>query len=716
MKKGLILFTLMVACFVTFSQHSLARQWNEVLLNSIRNDFARPTVHARNLFHISAAMYDSWAAYDDEVQTYFLGNSVHGFECEFDGFNSTKSIEDSRKETLSYAVYRLIRHRFFESPGAANIYNSADSMMNLLGYTIQFQSTNYKTGSPAALGNYLAECIINYGLTDGSNEEGLYENLAYESVNDPLVMDSEGNPTLTDPNRWQPLTLETFIDQAGNEIPGSTPDFLSPEWGAVKPFSLNEEDVTIYTRDGFDYLVYHDPGDPPYFGSETDEFYKWGFALVSAWSSHLDPSDGVMIDISPKSIGNILEYPEVLEDYPNFYDFENGGDPSTGRNMNPITGTAYEEQLVPRGDYSRVLAEFWADGPDSETPPGHWFTLLNYVSDHPETVKKFEGEGDILSDLEWDVKSYFLLGGAMHDVAISSWGIKGWYDYIRPVSALRYMIDQGQSSDEQQNNYSPNGIPLYDGLIETVLEDDPLAGIENENVGKVKIKAWRGPDFVDDPDIDVAGVDWILGENWWPYQRPSFVTPPFAGYISGHSTYSRAAATVLTLLTGSEYFPGGLGEFVAKQNKFLVFEDGPSVDVKLQWATYSDAADQCSLSRIWGGIHPPADDLPGRVIGSVIGQDVFEFASNIFEGIISGTRQEVNIQVFPNPTLDEVNIRFDKELLFTATFTDLKGNVVKENEYHAQEYSLDTEGIVPGIYILNIATSEFTKKLRVVKQ
>ena len=92
------------------------------------------------------------------------------------------------------------------------------------------------------------------------------------------------------------------------------------------------------------------------------------------------------------------------------------------------------------------------------------------------------------------------------------------------------------------------------------------------------------------------------------------MTPPFAGYISGHSTYSWAAAEVLTLLTGDEFFPGGIGEFAALKNEFLVFEDGPSMDLILQWATYRDASDQCSLSRIWGGIHPPADDIPGRIM------------------------------------------------------------------------------------------------------
>ena len=73
----------------------------------------------------------------------------------------------------------------------------------------------------------------------------------------------------------------------------------------------------------------------------------------------------------------------------------------------------------------------------------------------------------------------------------------------------------------------------------------------SKNVGKIKLYAWRGPEFIKDPETEVAGVGWILAENWWPYQRLSFVTPPFAGYISGHSTFSRSAAEVMTELTGN---------------------------------------------------------------------------------------------------------------------------------------------------------------------
>lgn len=618
------------------AQHSVAREWNEAMLFAIRNDLARPTVHARNLFHTSVGMYDAWAVYDTVAQTYLLGKTVDGFECEFLGVDTPTNIDSARHEAISYAAYRILRHRFQFSPGAIHSLPHFDSVMVHLGYDIFFTNQDYTTGNPAALGNYIAQCVINYGFQDGSNELQGHNNLYYQEINPPLVMAFPGNPDIIDPNRWQPLTLDVFIDQAGNPIPINTPDFLSPEWGQVSAFALSADDASIYQRDGFDYWVYHDPGAPPYLDTTTvgglSEEYKWGFSMVSIWSSHLDPNDSVMIDISPASFGNIPEdeYPTDIVGLRDFYNFIEGGDASTGHDLNPKTGQPYTPQMVPRADYARVLAEFWADGPDSETPPGHWFTILNYVNDHPEFEKRYRGQGPIIDELEWDVKAYLMMGGAMHDAAITAWGIKGWYDYVRPVSAIRAMAEYGQSSDPTLPSYHPGGIILEPGYIELVDSTDMLAGDSLENVGKIKLYAWNGPDSIPNPDSTYAGVGWILADNWFPYQRPTFVTPPFAGYVSGHSTYSRAAADIMTKMTGDEFFPGGMGEFEAPMNEFLVFEDGPSVDLTLQWATYRDASDQTSLSRIWGGIHPPVDDIPGRLIGVEIANDAFDLAESIF--------------------------------------------------------------------------------------
>jgi hypothetical protein len=497
--------------------------------------------------------------------------------------------------------------------------------MEWLGYDSGFTST--AGDSPAALGNRIAEAWIAHGLADGSNEQGGYANLYYQPANRPLLPVLPGNPNINDPNRWQPLALEYFIDQAGRLLPTGQPPFLSPEWGIVTPFALTAADRAVYQRGGIDWWLYQDPGPPPFLGGEGDADYKAGFAQVAVWSGLLDPSDGVMIDISPAARGN--NRPGT-----------NDGD---GHALNPATGAPYATQIVPAGDYYRVLAEFWADGPDSETPPGHWFTIANTVADHPLLQRRLGGRGRPLDPLEWDVKVYLALGGAMHDVAISVWGVKGWYDYVRPISAIRFMCDNGQSSDPQGSSFHPDGIPLRAGAIEVITaataapggRHADIAGAGGEHIGKIALRAWRGPDFIADPAVDTAGVGWIRCENWWPYQRPTFVTPPFAGYVSGHSTFSRAAAEVLTRLSGDPYFPGGIGEFHAPANDYLVFEEGPSVDLVLQWATYYDAADECSLSRIYGGIHPPGDDIPGRLMGALIGNQAFDRALRHFDGRVS---------------------------------------------------------------------------------
>ena len=721
--------TLCVPC-AAMAQHSVARVWNEALLHAIRHDFARPTVHARNLFHTSVAMYDAWAAYDDGATPFLLGREVGGFHCLFEGVDPPAELQKAREEAVSYAAYRLLRHRFENSPGADVALSRFDAVFDSIGYDDTITSTDYTTGSPAALGNFIALCLIDFGFQDGSNEHNGYANRFYEASNPPLRPTVAGNLDIVNPNRWQPLFLNEFIGQSG--IQGEVPEFLSPEWGQVTPFALKPDDLTIYERDGHDYWVYHDPGPPAYTDLDGDgsleEEYRWGHALVAIWSSHLDPADGVMLDISPAWFGNvdIADFPRTTEGLRDFYNTLQGGDPGTGRALNPHTGEPYEANVVLRGDYARVIAEFWADGPDSETPPGHWFTILNYVNDHPDLEKRFRGRGAVLDDLEWDVKAYFTLGGAMHDAGVTAWGIKGWYDYVRPISAIRWMADMGQSSDPDLPNYSANGLPLIPGVIEVIESNDPLAEIESDvdsNVGELKLYCWRGPRFIRDPETDVAGVGWILAGNWWPYQRPTFVTPPFAGYVSGHSTFSRAAAEVMTLMTGDEFFPGGLGEFPALKNEFLVFEEGPSADVMLQWATYRDASDQTSLSRIWGGIHPPVDDIPGRLIGEQIGIGAFAHAERYFTGtqtVVDDHRNTAVPEVFslsqnyPNPFNSETVIGFDLEKagVIELSVYDLSGQKVAtlaQGPRLAGTYDLrwdgrddDGERVASGMYIYHL--------------
>ena len=182
------------------------------------------------------------------------------------------------------------------------------------------------------------------------------------------------------------------------------------------------------------------------------------------------------------------------------------------------------------------------------------------------------------------------------------------------------MGGKGQSSDRSQPAYDPEGLPLEPGLVEVITDATTAPGQRHAALkgheGEIAVRAWQA--YPKNPKADTAGVGWILASEWVPYQMKTFVTPAFPAYISGHSTFSRAAAEVMTAMTGSEFFPGGQSGYTAKAGS-LKFENGPSADVPLQWATYFDAADQAGRFAPVGRDphrrrrpHGPGDRLRGR--------------------------------------------------------------------------------------------------------
>jgi len=620
---GLVGLVLVVACAskVALAQHSVARVWDDQLLRAISKDTARPTIHARNLFNLSTAMYDAWAAYDPTALQY-----VHHEKL------SDPNLEAARNEAISYAAYDLIKHRFVTGPtgvGPGKAQTSADIRQKMIDLGYDPDNTTTVGNSPAAVGNRVAQSLISYGLTDGSREAFNYAIPAgqYVPVNQSLTFDLPGT-TMVDPNRWQQLHfLGQRIDQFGTPINESTQKQITPFWGDVTPFAMTAAERSANG-------VYLDQGTPPGLGARPnhDKFKDDAVTLIRL-SSQLDPNDGVMIDISPATRGNTPDAP-----FTESYD-------QVGYSVNPYTGQPYQPQIVKQGDFARVVAEFWADGPRSDAPPGHWNDIRNDVTDKMELLgipKRIGGTGPVLNDLEWDVKSMFALNGGMHDAAISAWNHKGVYDSSRPISFIRYMGQLGQSSDPGGASYNPDGLPLVPDLIEVVTPATTAPGERHEqlagNEGKIAIRTWQGAYDGVQPFTDpsqIGGVDWILAENWMPYQLKSFVTPPFSGYVSGHSTYSRTGAEVMTLLTGSEYFPGGIFEYDVPQGSGLDFEYGPTTNMQLEFATYFDASDQASISRIYGGIHPPADDFPGRRIGHIVGPQAWNLAQQYFRGALA---------------------------------------------------------------------------------
>jgi hypothetical protein len=218
-------------------------------------------------------------------------------------------------------------------------------------------------------------------------------------------------------------------------------------------------------------------------------------------------------------------------------------------------------------DKQKVIAEFWADGPSSELPPGHWCLFGQFVSHR-------DGHS-----IDQDAKMFFALTNAIFDASIVAWDAKRAYDYVRPVTAINY---------------------LYAGKM---------------------VRAWAGP---------YQGTGLIRGEDWRPYQAVTVVTPPFAEYISGHSTFSAAGAAVLQAFTGSNKFGGTYTQPAGTSR----VEPGlvPKKDLTLKWETFTQAAGEAGISRRYGGIHFEDGDLEGRKAGALTGAQAWAKAVTYFDG------------------------------------------------------------------------------------
>lgn len=568
---------------------SAVRTWNEAALDAIRRDFPAPTVHARNLYHLAAASWDAWASYDSAATGVF----VDDLDSE-DGLDETQR-RVHRSIAISYASHRLLTHRYENSVGADE--SLAQFEQTMADLCLPLDPGSGGTDDPAARGRQIADEIIASSVDDGSNEANGYVDVSYVPVNDPLVV-TEPGADMVDPNRWQPLELEVQVTQNGLDVGTGLQEFIGPSWGKVTPFALTADPASGLPLD---------PGPPPFYGvgSESDDAeFLAGVIEVIRLSSLLDPTSSTSIDISPASMG-----PAPL-----------GSDDVSEQPDNPSTGRPYEPNMVSHADYGRVIAEYWADGPDSETPPGHWNTIANAVSDQLAAGDglMIEGSGPAVDRLEWDVKLSLALNGANHDAAIAAWGAKGFYDYSRPISMIRHLGERAL-------------LPEVSGLVETITTRTSAAGARHEElaefVGEQAVWTWTGTP--DDIDLDIGGVGWVRAAAWVPYQRPTFVTPAFSAYVSGHSTFSRAAAEVLTAMTGSPYFPGGIS-FHTVDAGGLLHEAGPVDAVALQWATFIEAADEAGRSRLYGGIHVPADDLRGRELGAIVGATAWERAAELF--------------------------------------------------------------------------------------
>ena len=140
--------------------------------------------------------------------------------------------------------------------------------------------------------------------------------------------------------------------------------------------------------------------------------------------------------------------------------------------------------------------------------------------------------------LERDVTLYLALNGALNDAAVATYGVKRTYQSPRPISMIRYLAFQGQSSDPKAPSYNADGLPLVPGLIELVTKQSSAAGKPHEalaaDIGQVAV---------------LSQGRWVLGARW----TPPAATPASPGWVAEGSAFAAAAGDVLTALTGRSF-------------------------------------------------------------------------------------------------------------------------------------------------------------------
>ncbi len=412
---------------------SVAKVWDEAAIAALRTGGASEPVQARDLFHLSAAMWDAWAAYSPKARGFFVSAKAA----------PTANVEAARETAISFAAYRLLLWRASFGSNLDSVFASLSARLRSLCYSPAFTGTS--GDSPAALGNRIAAAAIAFGQNDESLESLHYVDPSYVSQNGPLVV-AESGSTVHDATFWQPLALGEKAARGLAGVPSNIQTFVGAQWGRVR-----------------------------------------GFAVAP----------------TAKARAALFHAPPL-------------GDPS---------GAAYKQAAVAA---IRATAHRAAAGSIAASSPLAWNVRANTLPEHGTPSARLYG----------DLRLELALNGALADAAIEAWDAKRTYQSPRPISMIRYLAFEGQSSDPKAASFNAQGIPLVPGLVELVTPSSSKPGERHAalatDVGQVAI---------------LSGGRWVLGTRW----TPPAPTPASPGWVSEDSAFAYAANAVLTRLAGRSF-------------------------------------------------------------------------------------------------------------------------------------------------------------------
>ncbi len=432
---------------------------------------------------------------------------------------SSENLLQNKLSAMSFAAHRVLVDLF---PSQSVIF---DALMTSVG--LEPGNTSLDLDTPAGIGNRMANALLAQRHEDGSNQLGtdVRGTVGIPYSDTTGYLSANNVDVVLQLDEWTPEYVP--IDVAPGENGHlRVQSYLTPQWGMVEPFALLQ------------------PGslrpDPP-------QPFLLVEGTVDLASKTIQLPDNTRVPITRSIVGTIIN-PKFIE--------------QAEQVVEASTALTDEEKLI---------AEFWEDGAYTSFPPGTWMTFGEFVSAR---------DGHSLDD---DAKMFFALSNAVFDAGIATWEAKTYYNYVRPVRAIRFLGELGLIGEYDSSR---------DGWV---------------------IDAWT----------PAGGTQSILATEFLTYQTPGGdPSPPFAEYTSGHSSFSAAGATILELFSGSNRFDASL-TFDAGSSRF---EPGitPASEVELGWATFREAADQAGLSRIYGGIHFSEGDIRGRQLGNEVATAVWQ--------------------------------------------------------------------------------------------
>lgn len=300
-----------------------------------------PTSASRAYGILGTAMYDAWSAYEMTPISTLLGDSWQR--------PSQENTVANKVEAVSYAAYGVLSELF------PNQVDTFRGQMLDLGFNPDNNTTD--TTAAAGIGNRMAETLMEYRRSDGSNQLGNYaDTTGYSPVNIPVVNDI---------TRWTPEHVPIDDPNASIQVA------LTPQWGQVTPFALTS---------GSEFR-------PP----APEPFLLDPLATADLEAGTIARSNGEVVPISRDLIGTDIN-PAFIERAEEI--------------------VAFSTELT---DEQKLIAEYWEDPSGTAFPPGHWLEIGQFVSERDghtldDDVQMFFALGNGMMDAAiatWEAKYFY---------------------------------------------------------------------------------------------------------------------------------------------------------------------------------------------------------------------------------------------------------------------------------------------------------------------